>query len=44
MIIDPTTLQIASVLRAFGFRFALGGDGVGGFAGLGDQEMIVSGG
>ena len=29
---------MASVLRAFGFGLALGGDGVGGFAGLRDQQ------
>ena len=34
----PTTLQMARVLRAFGDELALGGDGVGGFAGLGDEQ------
>ena len=34
----PTTLQMARVLRAFGDELGLGGEGVGGFAGLGDEE------
>ena len=39
----PTTLQMARVLRAGGDELALGGEGVGGFAGLGDEQADGAG-
>ena len=38
VIMEPTTLQMASVFEPLDFGFALGGDGVGGFAGLRDHQ------
>jgi hypothetical protein len=38
----PTTLQMARVLEPLAMSSLLGGDGVGGFAGLGDEEADAS--
>ena len=38
MTAEPTTLQMARVLEPLAMSSLLGGEGVGGFAGLGDEE------